>query len=292
MTKQSDETKFIKGIDDPIFKELITDIDTREYACYIISYLTGLDYDYILNNFSLSRNELSKEKKNESKKTTDIVLKIGNNIINIEANNKNYPGLEERNEMYMASIMAREEKEGTDYKNVPNFYQINIDNFKKYHKDISKFAMMEEIVKEKAGSKLQRIHVSVAKIRKRCYDKDDEIKGNISFEDKLFLILVASPTELKKLAKGNKILEKVREKIMYMSDEWTCLGEYDLERHRQKVINSIKIDAMEKGIEKGMEKGHKEECEKIAHNLLNSKIDLDTISKCTGLSLSEIKNLN
>ena len=317
MTNTLTKHKPLKGINNLVFKELFTSIDTREYASSIISYLTEIDYGYILDNFTLSTSELPSENKDESRRITDIVLKIGNNIINMEANNNYYPGLEERNEVYLSTLVARTPKRRQNYDKLPKFYQINFDNFIRYNNDILRGKMYDEVVKEKINSKSEIIHVSLEKIRKRCYD-NDEIKGNISFEDKLFLMLVANPDELKEIAKGNGILEKVRKKIMFLNEEcdFNRIGEYDWEEEQERIRITIEETAREKGMKDGMKEGMKEgrkegrkegikegrkegrkegELAKgraVAKNMLKDKVNLAVISKYTGLSLKEIKSLN
>ena len=88
--------------------------------------------------------------------------------------------------------------------------------------------------------------------------------------------------------------------------EWAAL-EYDKEIHDMMIQNNMIDEAREKGIETGkqigietgkqigIETGKKIgiEAEKIeiAKNMLKKKLDINTISECTGLSLEEIQNL-
>ena len=48
---------------------------------------------------------------------------------------------------------------------------------------------------------------------------------------------------------------------------------------------------IKEGIKQGLEQGKKKENLKIAKRMLYEKIDLTTISKITGLSIQELKNL-
>lgn len=65
-------------------------------------------------------------------------------------------------------------------------------------------------------------------------------------------------------------------------------------------INTAKAEAREEAYEEGKEEGLKDGREKgeneakktIARNMLNFKIDIETISKITGLTKEEIKKLN
>ena len=58
----------------------------------------------------------------------------------------------------------------------------------------------------------------------------------------------------------------------------------------QGVKQGIK-QGIEQGVKQGLEQGKKKENLKIAKRMLDEKIDLTTISKITGLSIQELKNL-
>ena len=66
-----------------------------------------------------------------------------------------------------------------------------------------------------------------------------------------------------------------------MYDE--VIGAYDIEWHRSKIERLGKIEAKEEGI--------LESKKEIAHNMLNEKLDLDIISRVTGLPQQQIKDL-
>ena len=57
------------------------------------------------------------------------------------------------------------------------------------------------------------------------------------------------------------------------------------------IQNNMIDEAREKGIETGKKIGIDKRNLEIAKNLLKENIDINTISKCTGLSLEEIQNL-
>ena len=96
----------------------------------------------------------------------------------------------------------------------------------------------------------------------------------------------------KEIQEAKKVLEEISE------DE----HEQYLAELRQKYIMDQKTieDAgydkglkagIEQGIKQGLEQGKKKENLKIAKRMLDEKIDLTTISKITGLSIQELKNL-
>ena len=53
----------------------------------------------------------------------------------------------------------------------------------------------------------------------------------------------------------------------------------------------IRNTELEEATEAGIEKGSKEKALEIAKNLLNAKMDFDSIAKITGLSMEEIEKL-
>ena len=57
------------------------------------------------------------------------------------------------------------------------------------------------------------------------------------------------------------------------------------------IQNNMIDEAKEKGIETGKKMGIDERNLEIAKNMLKKKLDINTISECTGLSLEEIQNL-
>ena len=61
------------------------------------------------------------------------------------------------------------------------------------------------------------------------------------------------------------------------------VDEYDYEFVQKKLMNSIK--------DEGYEKGKSDEKLEIAKNLLSENIEVNIISKTTGLSIEEINNL-
>ena len=53
----------------------------------------------------------------------------------------------------------------------------------------------------------------------------------------------------------------------------------------------IRTTELEEATEAGIEKGSQEKALEIAKNMLNAKMDLDSIAKMTGLSMEEIEKL-
>ena len=69
------------------------------------------------------------------------------------------------------------------------------------------------------------------------------------------------------------------------------IDEYDYEIVRNKLINSYKKEGLELGRTEGKIEGEKSKQLEIAERMLNDKVNLETISKYTGLSIDEIDDL-
>ena len=66
---------------------------------------------------------------------------------------------------------------------------------------------------------------------------------------------------------------------------------FDQENMQEMIRNTELEEATESGIEKGILQGSQEKALEIAKNMLNAKMDLDSIAKMTGLSREEIEKL-
>ncbi len=116
---------------------------------------------------------------------------------------------------------------------------------------------------------------------KVCYHRSNEIDKRLrlfsckSYEEMYSIVDKDDPNyfiieELRRLGMNNKFVD-----------------EYDYEFVQKKLMNSIK----DEGYENGKQDGEKSKQLEIAKNLLSENIEVNIISKTTGLSIEEINNL-
>ena len=93
---------------------------------------------------------------------------------------------------------------------------------------------------------------------------------------------------MRNIANGNKEALKVVDELERLSenDEFRVL--YDAEKMRRKEINSARLDGYDAGKVEGLREGKIS----IAKNFLKDGISIEVISKNTGLSVEELKELN
>ena len=279
-----EEKKVIPATYDCMFKALFQEEDMKGILSYLISKITGMDKDYIYENIKIVNSEIPKRKYIEKGKITDLLVTIGNNVINLEMNSKLSNSTLIKNNAYHHEIAGRLFYIGEEYKYLRKSIQINFN--RKY--EISSFG--NEIVQEfKMRSKDGKYvldenyinyQINLEKIYKKYYNKD---KLN-RFEKILLILTLNKKEELEKVVEGDKELKQMKDKIEDFSSDLEMIGLYDEEKVRDIVK---KID-----VEEAKKEGKNEEKIGIAKNMLEDNASIELIVKYTGLSEKEIESLN
>ncbi len=264
-------------------KEENIDILENFLSCYL-----EIPLEEIKGNLKLIKRNLEIKEKLDSKKEIDLLLNYKGKKINIELSNKySSKALIDRNIVYACNIHSRQLKSGDkNYSDIKETIQINLNNFSCNERDIKEEYYLTtyygKIISKKfridfvdieMGCKMwyPNINNKLSRwckvITARNEEELREVLGEDLMEDTSKTKLVG---EINKLSSDNEYVEL-----------YTELSREELEK------NTLMIEAEEKGIEKGIE------IEKIniAKGMLNENIDIDIISKITGLSIDEIKNI-
>ena len=96
------------------------------------------------------------------------------------------------------------------------------------------------------------------------------------------------------LVKKNPIMKEVYDeynKFVNTKDLFENYSEYEKNYFDILALNEERIKGREEGIKEGIEQGEKNKSISMAKNMKKDKVDFNTISKYTGLSIEEIKNL-
>jgi predicted transposase/invertase (TIGR01784 family) len=146
---------------------------------------------------------------------------------------------------------------------------------------------------------MAKVHLNLAIAKDKYYNKE-EIN---TFERYLAILMLTNVEELKKLAKGDEILESVARDLISYSRAREIVDAYEKEmleeNYQRNRLEATKEEAekrgmeegVKKGIEQGIEQGTKQRNVEIAKNLLSLKLSKEDISKATGLSIKEIEAL-
>lgn len=272
--ENQEETKnieLIPGTYDFMFKAIMLDKDNKDYLIGIISHVTGINKEN-LKDVQVQNVEHTVNNKKDKKLRSDVIVSIGNNIINLEMNKDYYDGVFLKNDAYMHKISSSLYKEKEDYIDVKKVIQINFNNFDKFkkNKEIYKFMYMEESTKIVLPENPIKYYIDLEYMYKICYNK--AVKDLSEFERYCLLLKAETKEFANEIAGDDNIMKKIKDKIEELNEDENILGLYDAEEEARRVWNTkIKYAEKQRDIE-------------IARNMLNKGIDIETIVECTSLT--------
>ena len=89
MKKILEPGKVLKPTSDVVFKNLMKNEKNKDFLARIISIVTKLDYDYVLNNIVITDIDTLESNVGNHHNTKDLVVNIENTKINIESSRNN-----------------------------------------------------------------------------------------------------------------------------------------------------------------------------------------------------------
>lgn len=276
------EGEKISILSDTMLKAMFQNSNRLKYSAKFLSYFIDLSYEEILNSIHLSKNELDKNKENDKGLRCDYVGVIDDTSLNIEVNNNSSVKTLERNMEYAHRLYSRKVKRKGEYRyqqviqfNLNNFSFIGNDNIVEIY-----YSCNEEGLR--LDNKIIFIQIYVPNLVKKCYTKG---VNELQEMERFILTLVEKNVEYcKQVGKGINIMEEYvdeAEEVSYDED----IGEsYSLEW-------ALKDEGKKEGIKEGIKEGSYNKSIEIAKSMLEEKIDINIVSKCTKLSIEELKNL-
>ena len=286
MTTTSSTNELMLGTYDCIFKAIMLDPENRDYLKEIIHYVTGISLNELENIRVENIEHIINHRKNK-KMQSDIIVSVGNRILNIEMNKNYYPGVFNKNSAYLQKIGASLYVTNKNYLDTKQIIQINFDNFSyfKENQEIYKFLYKEETSNIILPENTIKYHVDLAYIYDKCYNKPVE---NLSKFERCCLLLMAETKEFaSKIAGNDRIMKKVYEKLESLNSDEQIIGLYDAEKEAERIKETQLLGAERKGMEKGIKQRNIE----IAKNMLKNSVDILDIAKYTELTVEEIESL-
>lgn len=284
---------------DLVFKSLLMDPRCRDYLIDLISGVTGISKEKLQNlHFENTEHPITHIK--EKNKTSDLIVSIKNNVINIEMNRSYYKGLFEKNTEYTNSIQNQLFHAGEEYRNMKKVILISFDNFSKFGEElITKFQIRDEGGKYIESEMYESYHINLEKIYKMYYNNNKLTR----FEKELALLTMEKIKDIEKISRGDKIMENAKEKLIELTENTIFIGHYEDEKtkewERKSQLTYAKEQGLkqglEEGLEKGLEQGLKQGLEQreleIARKMKEKNTDITFISEVTGLSINDIEKL-
>ncbi len=313
----------LPATEDVIFRNFI--IESPNYLVIILEHFLGIDRKIIKENMHLENTTLHVNNAKEKKKVTDIVVRVGINVVNLEMNASYYKGLIDRNVKYAASLLNDVTLSGEDYDNKHIVIQINFDlDWQHDDREIVKFVLMDPVNNIVLTESLQIYSINLLKFQEKYYNNLELSE----FERAITLLTLKKREDLEKISEGVEGLMEAKEKITKLSDNINIIGAYDYERHKewewkQKAKEYVKDDLLkieegkkfieenskileeksktleerQKTLEEGQEsleedkKSFEKEKEELAKKMLDMNLTIDDIIKTTGLSKKQIEEL-
>lgn len=260
-------------------------------------------------DFTVLNSKLMKSHFYNKGQTVDLLVKTEHDYINVELNTNFSEEYKNRN-MYYAFKVAIDtlEKRKELYRNPYRTIQANINFGKTSSKElIETIALYNETTQERYSDLLIFKNINIDNYRKKYYNDSSKLTK----EEMQFLILDLEEEELKKLSEEDEMVREFYENLDKANDEdinvQLASPEVEQEIFRQIAFDHGKAEGIEKGIEEGIEKGiekgkkqglkqgEKKGAQKAkietAKKMLKENIDIQLISKVTGLSIKRIQEL-
>ena len=296
----------ISILSDTMLKAMFQNENRIKYSAKFLSYFIDVEYEDILNNICLAKNELDKNRENDKGERCDYVALLSDTSLNIEVNNNSSLEVLERNMEYAHRLYSKKIRRGEENYQYTQVIQFNLNNFafKGNDKIIDIYTVTND---DNIGlsNKLIFVQIYVPNLRKKWYTKG--IKS-LSEEEKYILALVEMDLDKLNDLGGENIMDEYVKEAEEVSFEGGVGEAYDKEwalrdqgyrdglsqgkaEGKAEGFSQGKVEGKAEGISEGISQGKSESKKEIAKNMLNEGIDINIIIKCTGLTNEDINAL-
>ena len=264
----------IPGTFDAVFKAVLT--EEKEVLAEIIELVIGIPKEEVIKNGVIINSEYVRENIIETDKKSDLLISIGDNVINLEMDRRYYSGSNKKNNKYIHKIV--------NHYNSKNTVQICFTSYKEGEelkgekKSIRKY-MFQDSDGNVEDYGLEKYKIDLEYIENKYYNNNE-----LTRREKIFLMFKESNREkLKEISKGDKIMDKIYKRLDKLSEDEALSLLYD-EKEREEEKKQAEIEYAE---EHGLNKGIKQ----TAKNMLERNMNIDVVAEITGLSLEEVIKL-
>ena len=244
------------------------------------------------NKITILNPNLIKDNVNNIGQKLDLLVKIDDEYINIELNSKYNKYVKERNLLYIFKLcLDSSEKDKQTLKG--SVRQINI-NFGRKSKGIEDIAVVNLTDNKKLTTKIEIKNLNVDFYTKKYYNN-----YKLTKEEELYAMLGLELEDLEKLSERNEIVKEFSKRVEEANNDELVVKWFTPEQEREMRENYIKSEAEEKGMKKGKKEGiiegrkagKLEGLLQTAKNMLEANMNVETVSKLTGLSVKKIKDM-
>ena len=244
-----------------------------------------------VNQARIINSKMAKQRLVSKANYLDLVVETEIGYINIEVSNGSYNKYTaHRNFIYLTNLINNVTKSGIKLKDMPKVYQINLIFQENNSQEIDKFKLCSLKTKKILTKKVEIVNIYIDKIKKMFYNDNKKL-----IHKPLLVGLGMTKEELKKNKEENIMFEKLLKKLDEMEDKGLAPELMSVEEEnewcRQLVIDEAREEGLEQGIKQGVKQGIQKTKFDVVYSMLKEKLDINLISKITGLSLSKIKDI-
>lgn len=282
--------KVLPGITDTVFKKIM--IHHKDYLGLILENIIPIKKEEIEEKGKFLNIEIPSSHLSMKNERMDLLLKVDNYYINLEANTSTKIPLIIRNEAHFAGMVfneyARKDKKTLE----EILYQVAFYKTKRLSNKLKvNLKWWDEDLK--LGEKnIQKVEINLEFVNNKYYNKEKLSR----YEKALLLLILENEEEIIELIKGDEILENVGNDIISYARAKEIVTAYEYAMIEENCRNNL---AREEGYDRGHEEGIKDGIEQgigqkqidVAQNMLQDDMPIDKISKYTGLTESEILSL-
>ena len=284
----------ISILSDTMLKAMFQNENRIKYSAKFLSYFIDVEYEDILNNICLAKNELDKNNENDKGERCDYVALLSDTSLNIEVNNNSSLEVLERNMEYAHRLYSKKIKRGEENYQYTQVIQFNLNNFA--FKGNDKIVDIYTVTNDDnigLSNKLIFVQIYVPNLRKKWYTKGMK---SLSEEEKYILALVEMDLDKLNDLGGENIMDEYVKEAEEVSFEGGVGEAYDKEwalrdQGYRDGLSQGKAEGREEGKAEGISEGKNERNIEIAKNMLNEGIDINIITKCTGLTNEDVNAL-
>ncbi|MBQ8219269.1 MAG: Rpn family recombination-promoting nuclease/putative transposase [Bacilli bacterium] len=281
---------------DVMFTEIFNDVDN---ICILEEFIAGYfkySLEDVRGNLEILSRKLGKENKYDSRKEVDLLLNLNGKKINIEMSNNNSMGVVNRNIVYLCKIHGNQLKEGDNsYSKINESIQIVFNNFNCQDELRNTYYLRDD--SGNTLSKKFRIDIiNLAKGKDLCYNVGGEDNYLINWCKILTENKVDNFKDISHQILTKETTDKLINKISKLSGDDGMVRLYTKLSRREMEFNTLKEEAQEAGFKEGFNNGFNDGFNdgieqnniEITKKMLKENIDIELISKITGLSKEEI----
>ena len=281
-----EEKEFYTAKNDRVFKEIFMKEENKDILIKLL--------ESILNIKIIELEYLNLEKNvdniNIRKKYFDLHVKTSSENIQIEVNPNVLEYTRPRNVSYICDTYSHQVLKGEEYNEDNKVIQINftyglMKNKKdKYYMDDA--YRIYKIQDEKKNSYVENFTIyeyNMDYLMKVWYSKNEKEIDRYKY----IIMMDLQKEELGKLSEKDKVVDRYMEEVVKVNEDPDFHQYMSWEEDQRKIQNSINSQYKREGLAEGRAEGIKETAKRFKEN----GVDIEIISKSTGLTTEEINEL-